>query len=42
MVEKETRNLGDIIKSGVQWNEGLFTVIVDLCNRVEKLENKKS
>lgn len=36
---ENVKSLQDIIKEGYNWNNGLCTILVDLCKRVKELED---
>jgi len=42
-MDEQVKSLQDIINEGYNWNNGLCTILVDLCKRVKELEdlNKK-
>ena len=41
MNEPVVKSLEEIIREGYNWNDGLCTIIIDLCKRVKELEDKQ-
>lgn len=39
--EENIKSLTEIITEGYNWQNGLSTIIVDLCKRVKDLEDKQ-